>query len=297
MSGFRQCLAAVLTIVASVSARSAESNVIAVIPITQQRSQIMVPARVNGSEPLSFMLDTGFSMTMLRRELADRFQLPRVGEITVQGIAGEERAPMFEGARFDVGGAEYAPRRVGAMPATRRKRDGIIGAGLFRQYVLRVDLAHKTLTVFNPTNFTYSGRGEVVPVYFRRGTTPIVDAVIESPKGERIPAPLEIDTGCDSGICLGSDFTRQHALVDLERTRSGTKVGVGGGTTTRSGHVRQLQMASVKVDLPDVDFFLEGSPAGRNAVGHIGMDVLKEFCVYFDYARNRLILERYSGRR
>ncbi|HMJ90911.1 MAG TPA: aspartyl protease family protein [Candidatus Acidoferrum sp.] len=275
---------------------AATSNVIATIPITQNRGQIMVLARVNGSEPLSFMLDTGFSMTMLRRELAEQLNLTRLGEVTVEGIAGEERAPTYQGAVFDIGGARFAPSRVGAMPATRRKRDGIIGSGLFRQYVLLVDVGAKSLTIINPTNFTYAGSGEVVPLRFpRRGTTPVIDAVIQLTNGTSVRGAFEIDTGCDSGVCLGSEFTRTNKLIEIDATRSGSKFGVGGGTTTRSGHLPQLQIGSLKIDRPEADFFLEGSPAGRGMAGHIGMEVLKHFRIYFDYSRQGMIMERLDG--
>src|SRR3954470_7434317 len=121
----------------------AQSNVIATVPISFQRGQIMVPATVNGSDSLNFLLDTGFSMTMLRPDLAEKLGLRRVGEIVVEGIAGDERAATFEGATFDLGAARYSPRRIGAMAGSRRRRDGIIGSGLFRQYVVAIDLGTK----------------------------------------------------------------------------------------------------------------------------------------------------------
>jgi predicted aspartyl protease len=274
------------------TARAADSNVAVTIPITQRHGQIIVPARVNGSDLLSFMLDTGFTTTMLQREIAEKIGLKPVGEITVEGIAGEERSPTYEGAVFDVGGARFSPRRVGAMPATRRQRDGILGSGLFRQYVLCVDVAAKTLAIINPTNFNYTGRGEIVPIRFpRRATTPVVDALIQLTNGATVQAVLEIDTGCDSGVCLGSEFTRTNHLVDVGPTHSGTKVGVGGGTTTRRGYLPALQLGKLKINRPETDFFLEGSPAGYGRAGHIGMDVLKHFRIYFDYSRNRMMLE------
>ncbi len=270
----------------------ADSNIIATVPITLQRGQIMVPAQVNDSEPLSFMLDTGFSMTMLRPELAAKLKLTRVGEITVEGIAGEERTGTYEGAVFNMGGAAYAPRRVGGMTSTRRRRDGIIGSGLFRQYVLCVDVGAKTLTILNPTNFNYGGSGEIVPLRFpRRATTPVIDATIQLTNGLTVKGAFEIDTGCDSGICLGSDFARTNNLIEVDTTRSGSKFGVGGGASTRSGHLPQLQIGALKVDRPETEFFLEGSPAGRGLAGHIGMEVLKKFRIYFDYSRQRMILE------
>jgi hypothetical protein len=39
------------------------------------------------------------------------------------------------------------------------------------------------------------------------------------------------------------------------------------------------------------NFFAEGSPAGEGLAGHIGLGVLREFKVIFDYSRRRMILE------
>jgi hypothetical protein len=229
---------------------------------------------------------------MLRPDIAEKLQLRRVGEITVQGIAGEERVATYEGAVFDIGGATFSPRRIGGMAGTRRKRDGIIGSGLFRQYVVEMDVASNRLVLHNPETFTYSGPGETVPLRFRR-STPIIDCVINRTNGSVVRGSFEIDTGCDSGVCVGSEFTRTNAFLDELATKSDGKYGVGGGTSTRSGHLPQLQIGSIKVDKPQTDFFLEGSPVDGGLAGHIGMDVLKDFHAWFDYGRQKLILERY----
>jgi predicted aspartyl protease len=286
-----RAVVALLLLVVTPMARAAESNVIATVPLTFIRGQAMVSAQINSNGPYALLLDTGFSMTTLKPDVAEKLQLNRVGEITVQGIAGEERASTYEGAVFQIGAARYEPRRLGAMAATRRRRDGIIGSGFFRQYVVRMDPAAKTLTLFSPTNFTYSGKGEVVPLRFRRSTTPVIDASIRLTNGTVLNGAFEIDTGCDSGVCVASDFARTNNLLDVDTTTSGTKLGVGGGATTRSGHLPQLQIGAVKVAHPETEFFLEGSPAGRGLAGHIGMEVLNRFRIYYDYARQRMILE------
>lgn len=280
-----------LLLATTLLARAAEANAIATVPLSFIRGQAMVSAHVNSNGPYPLLLDTGFSMTMLKPELAKQLQLKRVGEITVQGIAGEERAPTYEGALFNIGGAPYEPRRIGAMAPTRRRRDGIIGSGFFRQYVVRLDAAAKTLTIFHPTNFAYAGKGQVVPLRFRRSTTPVIDASIRLTHGAVLNGAFEIDTGCDSGVCVASDFARTNKLLEVDTTTSGSKVGVGGDATTRSGHLPELQIGALKVSRPETEFFLEGSPAGRGLAGHIGMEVLNRFRVYFDYSRQRMILE------
>lgn len=258
--------------------------------------RVMVPVSLNGSNALTFMLDTGFSMTMIHPTLAEPLRLRRAGDITVIGIAGEERAPVYEGAVLNLGGVEYAPRRVAALGSDgnrRRRRDGIIGSGLFRNYVVEIDFVRKQLLLYAPANFSYAGRGEIVPLRFRRGgTTPIVDAVIHSTNGAVIRGEFEIDTGCDSGVCLGHDFVKSHRLLDETATSESEKIGVGGGTETRSGHLPQLRLGAAKIDRPQTDFFLEGSPVDPGLAGHIGITSLNRFKVIFDYSRRQMILEK-----
>jgi hypothetical protein len=270
-------------------------------PLTRVRfstsgDRVMVPVTMNGSNGLSFLLDTGYGITMIHPALPDALKLNRAGQITIAGIAGDEKAPTYEGAVFDIGGAKYEPRRVAALASEgnrRRRRDGILGSGLFRQYVIEIDFVGKQLSLYAPSNFTYSGKGEVIPMRFRRGgTTPIISASVPGTNNVLIPAEYEIDTGCDSSICLGHDFIVANHLLAEAETRAGAKFGVGGGAQTRSGHLPQLQIGEMKVEKPDVDFFIEGSPVDNPLAGHIGIGALKHFKVIFDYSRRQLILEK-----
>jgi predicted aspartyl protease len=275
------------------AALAAAATPLATISISVARNRIMVPVTLNGSNGLSFMLDTGFSMTMVNPALPEALQLRRAGEITIEGIAGDEQAATYEGATFGIGGLKYQPRRVATLASDtnrRRRRDGILGSGVFRQFVVELDSQRQQLSLYAPTNFIYQGRGEVLPLRFS-STTPVIKATIQTTNGTAVQAEFEIDTGCDSGLCLGHEFIKTHQLLDLADTRESGKFGVGGGTETRSGHLPQLQMGRLKLDRPQTDFFLEGSPVGRKLAGHIGMGVLKHFKVIFDYSRKQMILE------
>ncbi len=265
------------------------------IPISTARDRIMVPVQLNGSNDLFFLLDTGFSVTMVHPELPEPLKLRRVGEITVIGIAGEEKAPTYEGALLNLGGVEYRPRRVAALGSDgnrRRRRDGILGAGLFRQFVVEIDFARQRLVLYSPTNFNYAGCGEIIPLKFRRGSAiPMVEASINQTNGTALHGEFEIDTGCDSGVCLGHEFISTHKLLHDQETQSGGKIGVGGGARTRSGHLPQLQIGATRIDKPQTDFFLEGSPVDPGLAGHIGIGALHRFKVIFDYSRRQMVLE------
>ena len=276
----------------------AETNPPVVLPITFQRGHIMLPVRANDSLSLSFMLDTGYTMTMIHPAHAETLQLRRIGQVTIVGIAGEEPAAVFAGASFDLGGLAYAPSRIAALaadePGRARKRDGILGHSFFRRFIVEVDCRARTVTLRDPKTGPYVSAGEIIPLTFRN-TTPIIEADVKSPGGTLVKGKFEIDTGCTGALCLGHDFTERNQLnPSTNSASSGVRQGVGGGARIQSGHVPQLRMGRQTVNRPETDFFIEGSPADAGLAGHIGLAALRPFKIIFDYSRSQMILEPYG---
>ena len=158
-----------------------------VIPFEFRRGHVMIPVRVNETNSKPFMLDTGYGMTMLEPGLAESLQLQRVGQITIVGIAGEAPAATYEGPRLDFGGVTWTPRRVAAFPVNPggRRRDGILGSGFFRRFVVEIDQRAKKVTLREPGTFEYNGSGEILPLRFRRDT-PIINASLGAGGGKVI---------------------------------------------------------------------------------------------------------------
>ena len=280
------------------SARAAEPSAagttnFVVLPYQLQRGHIMVPARLNGSNALSLLLDTGYDMTMLHPDHVEAAALKRTGRITIVGIAGEEPAGVFEGPGFDFSGVIWKPRRIAALSADNqgrsRRRDGVLGSGFFRRFVVEINSHNKTVTLYEPGHYAYSGPGEILPLTFK-SSTPIVDASIRLPDGSEVKAQMEVDTGCDGGLCIGKPFVDAHQLT-LTNSFDRTAVGSGGSTRTRHGQLPQLQLGRLVIKKPSADFFLEGSPVDPPLAGHIGWELLRDFKVIFDYSRKRMILD------
>jgi hypothetical protein len=274
--------------------RMLPTNIIT-LPFELVGGRVLVPARVNGSDAMSVMLDTGYSIDMLSGQIAEKLGLKRNGQITIRGIAGEEKAALFEGATFGLSGAKYSPRRVAALSAGYqrrwRKRDGILGAGFFRRFVVEIDFRARKFSLHEPESFRSTGLGEVIPLTFN-DSTPVVEGAILLPDRAPILGRFELDTGCDGGLCLGSDFVESNHLLEATgETKDAQRTGVGGDTSTRTGHVPKFRLGSLVIEKPLANFFLEGSPVDTGYAGHIGMDVFRRFKVIFDYSRQRMILE------
>ena len=283
---------------ASVMSASAQTNqpiALAEVALKTRSGDLLVETRINGSKPLLFKLDTGFGVTTIHPNRVESLNLESVGHMTIVGIAGEEQADTYAKAVFDFGGATYAPRRIAALPSEARrrwrKRDGILGEGFFRRFVVEIDVAKQRLRLFEPKTFEYHGTGEILPISFTKDT-PVIDATI-TPEGRgQIAGRFEIDTGCDGDLCIGHEFVAEnHLLDDGNSAQSDTRRGVGGGAEIRTGTLSELKMGNLVVKKLSANFFLEGSPAGEGQAGHIGLGVLKRYKMVFDYSRLRIILE------
>lgn len=265
------------------------------VPIEIVRGTLFVNGQINESKPLRFKVDTGFGITTIHPQVAEELGLERAGRMTIVGIAGDEEAATYNGAKFKFGDATYSPRRVAALPSEARRRgnrrDGILGAGFFRRFVVEIDSAAKVMRLYEPRDFAYSGAGEIIPLEFK-ADTPIIDAAIVPKDTEAISGKFEIDTGCDDFICLGHDFvSANHLDAKTDSPKQGARSGVGGAADIHRTHFAKLQMGKQTVNEPSANLFLEGSPAGRGQAGHIGWPALDRFKVIFDYSRKRMILE------
>jgi hypothetical protein len=272
---------------------------LAEVPLKVRSGDLLVETRINGSEPLLLKLDSGFGVTTIHPNRVESLNLERVGHMTIVGIAGEEQADTYSKAVFDFGGATYSPRRIASLPSEARrhwrKRDGILGEGFFRRFVVEIDVGKQKLRLFEPKTFDYHGSGEILPITFKRDT-PIIEASITPQGRAAIPGHFEIDTGCDGDLCIGHEFVAANQLLDDGNAgQSDTRRGVGGGAETRTGTLSELRLGKLVVKNPTANFFLEGSPAGEGQAGHIGLGVLERYKMIFDYSRHRLILEPKSS--
>lgn len=276
----------------------AETNEPITIPAKFSHGRILLTARIADSKPFTFLLDSACTIPTLHPDLADDLKLSPSGRVRINGIAGEERAPTYTGIVFDFGSTTYSPRRVASVPSERnerRRRDGVLDAGFFRRFVIELAPNSGSLTLHAATNFTYNGGGTIVPFRFREEIPVVKGALVTGDGKEAIDAEFEIDTGCDSGLCLGETFINTHKLLEKIEGRSSEKFGVGGSVETRNGHVPALRMGEAEIKNVQTDFFLKGSPVDDPLAGHIGMGVLGKKKVIFDYPRKRLIIEEQAG--
>jgi hypothetical protein len=272
----------------------AAESLVASVPVKFQHNRMILMAKINEKGPHSLLLDSGCTVPTLHPTLVDELGLEASGRVRIQGIAGLERAPTYRNVIFDFGEAQYKPRRVASIPSERehsRRRDGVIGSGFFETFVVEYRPKEKVVKLHVPLRFEYNGSGEIVPFRLRE-EIPVIEASIELPNGSSLTGEFEVDTGCDSGVCLGEHFVRKHNLIEDLAGKKSEKFGIGGKVETLDARIPVLRMGQREFKKTQSDMFLDGSPVDEPLAGHIGMGVFgRAAMVILDYERKRIILE------
>ena len=279
----------------------AESGVVS-IPFAIDSNQLLMPIRIKGTT-FRVILDTGRPMSglMLYATAAvDELDLEYgEGTVRVGGAGGSDRfieARLARGVDVEIGEIQMRDATAIVMPPLPHfhgSHDGVIGYGLFKKFVVRIDNDRNVVEFHDPESFDASGSGTVVPLKFI-GNFPFAEVAVTMDGGKKVPRSVVIDLGAIHAISLNVGDDSPLAVPDNSiRTIIGK--GVAGPLEGRVGRIRRLELGgesltNVVATFPDRDFQHPGGMDARD--GNLGNGVLRHFNVTFDYSREVMLLER-----
>ena len=273
------------------------------IPFELVRDKILIPVRVNGSEPMSFVLDTGAPIAVfMDSKLASTLDLNIVGEARVGGVGEGEAStvPIAGDVTFELAGIEITGATMAIGVAEGKLPDlgwfGVIGRPVFDNLVVDFDFSNKILRLYPPDKFTYSGNGSELPLTIAHGSFPYVSTEVSIDGGAAVPATMVIDTGAGHALSLSVE---NHDDLDRPEKTVASVIGWGANGVIRghTGRVTSLKLgdyilSDVVTGFPDPSGMHMLAGAGQvERHGLLGAKVLKRFRVIFDYTNTRLILE------
>lgn len=265
---------------------------------------IFLRARVNSSQPLWFVLDSGASFPfVIDSRRARALGLKLHGHLTLDGGAGSGayEAARTRGVSINLGGLKFADQTaiVHALDSFEalagRPLDGLVGSELFTRYVVEIDYVGNKVSLYDPRTYTYSGAGEGVPLTLRDGHF-FVPAKIEMPGRPRLDGQFLVDTGgglvtavLTTPFAQSNNFPAPTQKTILDRSLSG----LGGETRLLVSRATSFTLGNLSVREPVIYVSQDkgGAMASSDFDGLIGSEILRKFRVIFDYRRGRLILE------
>ena len=273
------------------------------IPFELVNEHVMIRAQVNGSRPLSFLLDTGDKYAIVDFELAKELGVPLGGNISVHGEGPEVKTGAFvKETNFTLLGFPGFSQAVtlavpirDLAPRLGRDLDGIIGSEFIKNFVVELDYQKHAITLHNRSTFSYSGSGQKIPIHLTSSGHPVLAAVITPVGGNPINADVELDIGASGALELHSQFVLDHHLPgpNVSTIRQIGAAGTGGKTEGRIGRVAAFKIG--KYDLHDPLTVFSSDTRGNTATletsGNLGEEILERFKLFFDYGHDRIIFE------
>ncbi len=261
------------------------------------RGHIWLPAVINGKKKAWFILDSGASANLFHDASVTDLNMPPVGSMPAMGLGGYDDIPIVRTDSIEIGDLTLINQvagtidiaAIGIRPPEGKIMGGILGHDFLSRFPVKVNFFDSSVTVYNPVTFTPPANGIEVPFELTL-LVPTVHGAIAGIEGDFI-----VDMGNALGLVLHKQFYETHRLdtilTDID-TFAGTAGGLGGSSKLLTASAPSFSFGNI--DLTDVPTVIPESSHGLagsgKIAGNIGLLILKDFPMLFDYDNNRIII-------
>ena len=282
------------------------NHIVVALPLTRAgKGGATVP---KDTPPFRLVMDTGADFSLIAEEaFAARkivFAPQAVGKANVQingtGNGAALAARFVKGVEFDASGLILRPRTIVAPLGQIYQFgvDGLLGAEIFRAYVVEVDYEKRTVRFFEPQTYAppAADSGFVrVPISFvGKNKRPVVPVEVTAYGFAQTTAHLTLDTGASGAVSFAAPFVKKNGWETFApQTVAGGGVGIGGRADERRGRVKSIEIGGVSLAAPYADFSFNtrGAMADGDSDGLLGGQILRRFTVITDYKNAALYLK------
>ncbi len=279
---------------APLPARAIEMDAPETIALQEREGHFYAPVRIAG-KAFTFLLDTGAQDIVLDRGVAAALGLPSVGALEASGAArtgglGLAKVPaLVVGTRGIMSNLVVTTLDLGSSTDGAFRIDGVLGYPFFASSLVAFDPAARSLT-FGPPQ-SAAAPGTRIELSTDRGFPEATFRLNGS-----IDAPLIIDTGNAAELLLYHPFVERHAGIVPYSTTVRSSYGIGGTAASYRASLDQLDIGDIPLYHVETDVMLatRGAFADRFDAGNVGLGVLRNFKLTFDFAHDAMYVERGS---
>ncbi len=282
------------------------------LPFELVHNLIIIPAFVNDSDTLKFILDSGVSHTLITGLTEnDSLSLKYSRQIKLHGLGQGEPIEALHsfGNKLTLPGGAVGYNHDLLIPledifylsaSMGTKVNGLIGFEIFNSFVVEILYSKRRINLYDPVWYNKKNRR---PLFGRRrqekfpitieDRKPYMHTEVTGTDGKPVKAKMLIDSGASHAISLYAN-TDEHIQVPKNAFRSFLGIGLSGDIYGHIGRIENVKLGSFVLNEPVVSYpdaaailgVLESSK--RN--GSIGSDLLKRFNVVFNYYNKEVVL-------
>ena len=248
-------------------------------------------AMINGKGPFKMFFDTG-SINIISQDAAKALGVVPLGHTAKLGAADGGsvgvRPTTVRTIRIGDVTLHDQPFVIMNLPTMPGEPIAVLGYEFLQRLVVKIDYEHNRMTMYDPAQFVFSGKGVAVPMLVNQRTLS-ANGSVDGFKGL-----FALDTGNDVALELEPNFVRANDLLDRTRARFHGYAGRGyAGPLPDSyyARIRKLKIGDAEVDEIAANL-AQGNPHPDEPDGNLGRSVLDQFNSTFDLSRSMLYLEK-----
>jgi predicted aspartyl protease len=278
------------------------------IPFEFQANLIIVPVKINNSDTLRFILDTGVSSILLTDPaVAQKLSMKSVRKVKIAGAG--------EGNEIEAGIVIDNTIRIGDVIGYRQNLvvlqddqlklsefvgspiHGIIGYDIFNRFAVTIDFSTGEILLENPEHYKYKpSKGERFPITIEENKPYL--SMMELMKGNQNKAiKVILDTGAGHAISLETNEIPLPEKVLRAQLGRGLN-GIINGNLGRIPMLKvgKFEMKNLVASFPDSSSYKLRNTAITERQGSIGCEFLRRFKVTFNYRDQYIVLKSINRR-
>lgn len=270
---------------------------------------IVLKVKINKSDTLNFILDTGVSSVIITDpSMAKKLDLEFSRQVRING-AGEKafiNANVSIGHTIDLGFVKAERQNLVVLDEDILKLSeymgipihGIFGHDLFDRFIVTIDFGSKELLLRNHDNFKLKKyMGERYPLVVT-ASKPYIEAIemAQNDETDFTKLRLVIDTGAGHALLLNTQDNPPIHLPD-KVIRANLGRGLNGNIDGHIGRIDKFRIGKyefhdVLASFPDsLSFSLKFNENFEGRQGSIGGEFLRRFTITFNYRDGYLLLK------
>jgi hypothetical protein len=259
---------------------------------------VILTGRVNDIADIDFILDTGAPVTVLLDGMQQTAAL-RLDTSKAMPL-GDPKDPatpvgvIQDGFRLkfgaiDVTGLTAVLIQAKALPCQDRfaaiNFGGVIGADLFKRFVVEIDPATKRVRFHEPKGWQPPAGVTTIPLLFDSGHI-YVDAWVMLAAGNEVPARLSFDTGMNKALMLVAGGSSPIPMPAAGEVRKACYA--NGVREELSGPPVELRMGSIAARIAAPTYATRENTTSVQRAGAFGFDAFKGRRIFIDYPSKQL---------
>ena len=276
---------------------------LATFPFQLKDKNILIKAKVNNSDSLDLIFDTGSTATLIDSLTAEQFGIGKENRQVVEtvGSGGSRNYLMATQQEIQLpqhirlSGIDVILMNFSKLEsATGKKMKGIIGYDLLSKYVTSFDFDRKCISLFHQIKEVDTTGYTGIPFEFSKGIQiPRFPVTITTQGNKQFTGKVMFDSGASLSLFISAPFKNFHHLnTEIGPSKLVKGRGLNESTTDQKATIKSMHFYGFHFGQMGISLAVDDQAEKKDGyLGLLGLDIIRRFNVIIDYPNHKIFLK------